>query len=108
MTTLSGLGSGIKSIQTAYVNTAPTGNSTGEDLSYLDITISSVDTTKCVIIWDGVFASISYAPISAPGTTYYSYLSTARLTSSTNLRLSAARTISAHTFCGRYQVIEFY
>lgn len=82
--TLTALPSVIKSYQTGFA--ASDNNGTGEDEKYNDITISSVDINKCIVIINDHIGSGA----------------TGRLTSNTNLRISATRGISM-----RWQVIEF-
>jgi hypothetical protein len=77
----------IKSIQTGYVSAIGV-SSTGEDTRYLDVTISSVDTSKCIVI---------IHPVG-------NYMDTGRLTSATNLRLTGS---ASTTVRGRWYVIEF-
>ncbi|MDZ7868833.1 MAG: hypothetical protein U5L02_06445 [Rheinheimera sp.] len=108
---------GMKSVQTGWVETttptmvaaadiAAARNATGEDQVYVDITISAVDTTKCVLDVVGGFGYFanalygdtpSYKPRflsaigdggSAGGATHQI---TARLLNSTTLRLSSDR-----------------
>ena len=111
MTTLSSFGGGVKSIQTAYVNgTTWTdyGSAGTEDGSYLDITVDSVDSDKCVVMLDMVAANLAYPTISTATTAYISFQMTGRMTSATNLRLSCARASAAYLPYGRYTVVEYY
>ena len=87
--TLTALPSVIKSYQTGFAALSARGN--GEDVRYNDITISSVDINKCIVI-------INYhggnGVIGATG----------RLTSNTNLRISSGSESGIYL---RWQVIEF-
>lgn len=85
------ISAGVKSIQTAYISTGVT-NGSGEDTRYVDVTVSSVNTAKSVV-W--------YVD------NYVGDKATARLTSSTNLRIGKIDTASG-AFAGRYYIVEFY
>jgi hypothetical protein len=99
------VGSGIKSIQTGYVQSAMTAGTTlSEDQRFIDITINSVSTAKTMLQVDGsagVTVNMSGWIVQDTGTQTSTL--TARLTSSTNLRISAR---APHIVC-RWQVIEF-
>ena len=86
----------IKSIQTdVFYATTGTEAGTGEDDRYKDITITSVNTAKSVVM---------IQPIIDP--TYGQLATTARLTSATNLRISNSK--SASNYIGaRWTVIEY-
>jgi hypothetical protein len=78
----------IASIQTGYVTVPSPLAGSGEDAYYGDVTITGVSSTqKCVVLYQD-----------------YNGGSTARLTSTTNLRISRQATA---TFRGRWTVIEF-
>ena len=109
MSTLSQFsGGGVKSVQEGYVSSLYSGSigvAGTRDFAYLDITISSVNPSKCLVIFDGGFGdgvSGARKPSSASYTTV-----TARLTSATTLRLSVTNLTTSATFCGQFQVIEF-
>lgn len=106
-------------IQTSVIQSIQTGRAsggrstgTGEDCAFINVTIASVNTAKCVVLIDGVsWNQTGYAPYS-PATMSYS----ARLTSATNLRISlqgdenienAARGQTMQNMSGRWTVIEF-
>jgi hypothetical protein len=77
----------IASIQTGYVSSAPSAGS-GEDAYYKDTTITAVaSTAKCVVLFQDQVGGC-----------------TARLTSTTNLRVSR---LSNATVYGRFVVVEF-
>lgn len=132
------LGGGIKSRQTGWVETsAPTmvaaadlaaaRNATGEDQVYVDITISAVDTAKCVLDVVGGFG-YSVNSLSADTAAYKARLLgvigagggfgsathqiTARLLNTTTLRLSSDRPciqdsqVVAKLFACRWTVLE--
>jgi len=82
------LSSAIASVQTGYVS-SNTGSGSGEDTRYADVTISSVDTSKSVVIVHNQYGDS---------------LVSGRLTSSTNLRLAV--NISSWRSC-RWYVVEF-
>ena len=86
----------IKSIQTdVFYATTGTVAGTDEDDRYKDITITSVNTAKSVVM---------IQPIIDP--TYGQVATTARLTSATNLRISNSK--SGSNFIGaRWTVIEY-
>ena len=86
----------IKSIQTdVFYATTGTEAGTDEDDRYKDITITSVNTAKSVVM---------IQPIIDP--TYGQLATTARLTSATNLRISNSK--SGSNFIGaRWTVIEY-
>lgn len=101
----------IQSIQTGRAS-GGLSTGTGEDSAFINVTISSVNTAKCVVLIDGVsWNQTGYLPYS-PATMAYS----ARLTSATNLRISlqgnaiienAARGGTMQNMSGRWTVIEF-
>jgi hypothetical protein len=103
-------GGGLKSFQTGYVQTdTATQTSAGEDWSYVDVSISSVSTTKSI---PNAFGS--FGP--SAGSRGYYFASTSnqygivlpRLTSSTNLRLSqsGAGVYLQSSLAARWQVAE--
>lgn len=95
----------IKSIQSGYVQADMTAG-TGEDSSFVDITINPVSTAKTVL---DVFGSASFVTNSAgyifnsTSTSNATAVLRPRLTSSTNLRISSRAT---NILC-RWYVIEF-
>lgn len=101
-------GSVVASLQTGYVGTNTVSTSTGEDLRFVDVTISAVsNVNKCFINFMGVSAQGGaasgnyYPPSGANGTAAI----TARLTSTTNLRLSCA--VAMTGISGRWLVLEY-
>lgn len=100
--------SNIASIQTGYVDVVSgSAGSPGEDYTYYNITISAVSaTTKCLCFFQG---SAANSAVVNPGFYYNSGgpqgIPTARLTSTTNLRLSSRSSLME--FSGRWYVVEF-
>lgn len=95
-TTLAAI-SPIQSIQTGYAPVTVGSSGSGEDTMYKDITITAVDTAKSVVlIQPSVDAGDNYAPL----------ITSARLTSTTNLRLSKGSGTSTYV-SGRWTVIEY-
>lgn len=100
-------GGGLKSFQTGYIQVAADGSS-GEDRSYKDVTISSVNTSKTITSFQGSIAGYNY-----PGNGYqvygipaaYSGIVTSRMTSATNLRLGSV-VFDGPIISGRWQVAE--
>lgn len=99
-----GGGSVIQSIQTGYVSGANT-TGTGEDLRYIDVTISAVTIAKCVLEAVGGSASNEGNSFFRGGATAATELSP-RLTSTTNLRLSSSSAGGAN-ISGRWTVVEY-
>lgn len=93
----------VKSIQTGWVNDATTAGS-GEDSYYFDVTLgTAVVVAKCVVTFTSRMDSIYIAE----GYTGLPAIESARLMSTTSLRLSRnyARTGSV---VGRWTVVEYY
>lgn len=90
----------IKSIQEGYASSARS-IGTGEDASYINVTISAVIVAKSVVLFDGGAGSNEGAAFGYAS----SAKCTARLTSSTNLRISVPTTM-AH-IAGRWRVVEY-
>ena len=111
MTTLSELfpQSGIASIQEGYVGiTTGLSSGSGQDLFYYDVTISAVDTAKAVATVVGSFAFSAnaegaYFTTSASGTV----IPYARLTSSTNLRISTGNPNGSPRLKCAWTVVEY-
>jgi len=97
-------GGGLKSFQTGYVSTTTLTTGTGEDVRYVDVTVSSVDTTKCFAVFEGGFSSsTNNSMVKSGGNTAFD--ATVRLTSSTNLRISTNYADAA--VVGRWKILEF-
>lgn len=102
-----GGGSVIKSIQTGYVSSSSLSTGTGEDLRYLDVTISAVTTAKSFVMFvGGAAASIAYA-VKEYGDGIKIAKVTLRLTSSTNLRISIPSHDGESLVAGRWTVVEY-
>ena len=98
---------GLKSFQTVYINVAGSAGS-GEDLSFRDVTVSSVNTAKTVSSFQGASASSGVVvqqvySVTADFSVSFGVVTT-RMTSSTNLRLGAF--MSFTQFTGRWQLAE--
>ena len=120
MSTLSGLfpvasTSPIKSIQTGFLSSAIIqGSAGGEDGGYINITISAVSAiAKCEVFFMGGFGFGSVSTVEVMGksgnTNAYAYDVTARLTSTTNLRISIPSDypVTNGRIAGRWTVVEF-
>lgn len=114
-------GSGVKQIITGYVNSvAPTNASagTGEDYFYYDIVHGgTLNTSKCTVAFDGASAYAGYGSnynSSAANSQSNTRIVTTRLTSSTNLRLSAqldaniGNNANYYYFTGRFTIVEYF
>jgi hypothetical protein len=97
---------GLKSYQTGYVSATPSDGS-GEDTKFFDVTVSSVSTSKTMCSFAG-----SGSTLSSRAMAYYSgaeiqAILSARMTSSTNLRLATGYNNAAPTvMTGRWQIAE--
>ena len=111
MTTLSELfpSSAIESIQEGYVAATSLTAGSGEDAYYTDVTISAVVVAKSVVVFEGIAGNIgSYATAYTISSTYFGRKPTARLTSTTNLRIASAGGTSPPThMTGRWKVVEY-
>jgi len=100
-------GGGLKSYQTGYVNTT-TATGSGEDAKYLDVSVSSVSTTKtvCGFVGSGNSFDVGYGMAYFQGDNAFQIMSP-RMTSSTNLRLSNGRVSNSPGYVqGRWQIAE--
>lgn len=97
-----GGGTVIQSIQTGYASTTSASSGSGEDGRYLDVTISSVTTTKCMVLIYGLGGSSSGSAITSGSSNVVS----ARLTSPTNLRLSTPGGAFSNIYA-RWTVVEY-
>lgn len=98
---------GLKSFQTGYVNTTMS-SSSGEDAKYLDVSVSSVSTTKTICSFDGSGNSydVGYGMGYSVGGQNFQIISS-RMTSATNLRLANGRVSDAPNYVqGRWQIAE--
>lgn len=90
------LATAINSIQTGWIGAALGSSGGSEDARYTNVTISSVDTTKAVVLYELKLSSA----------TNHVYQPSARLTSATNLRISLPINDAASVY-GRWVVVEF-
>lgn len=115
-------GSGVKQIITGFVNdVAPTNGSagTGEDYFYYDITHGgTVNTSKCTVTFTGSSGYPNYGAVYSYGLSnsnfYTRRIVSARLTSTTNLRLAAqfdqgvGNSLTYFYFIGRFTIVEYF
>lgn len=102
------LSGNVKSIQSGQLLGASVYSGTGIDLSYVDITISPVNISKCVIFSEIGFGTNHLIAGTVSGNNSNStYNGLARLISSTKLRIhnSCADSANAH---GSWTVVEYY
>lgn len=105
LSSLTSGGGGVRSIQTGHINNQATSISTGEDLRYVDVTITAVTVANCVALFQGSIALSTGDAGFYTGTASQGIV-TARMTSTTNLRLAFAA--AAYGFMtGRWYVIEY-
>lgn len=99
----------VHNVQTGWTVSARTGSIAGEDDSYKNITISAVTSiAKCYCVFTGVYTNAGGETINYSSDALQDYIVTARLTTTTNLRL--ATPINASTgfkFIGRWYVVEY-
>ena len=97
-----GGGTVIQSIQTGYASTGSANSGSGEDGRFLDVTISAVVAAKSVVILYGLAGSSGGSTITSGSSNVVS----GRLTSATNLRLSAAGGAFSNIYA-RWTVVEY-
>jgi hypothetical protein len=105
-------GGGLKSFQTGYVQSGASSGSVAynnEDVSYYDVTVSSVNTSKAITgfqgtirAFDGLSTLQAYGVV--PSSTYMGIVTT-RMTSSTNIRMATVAWSSPY-ISGRWQIAE--
>lgn len=98
-------GAAVKSIQTGYTSSSVS-NGTGEEAGYLDVTISSVNTSKSVCMLIGGNSSSTVEAWRQTGSAAGVYLVSAKLASETVLRLSTVGNQTIIT--ARWTVVEYY
>jgi hypothetical protein len=101
-------GGGIKSIQSGYIAGASTGGSTStadQDSRTWDVTVSSVDVNKVIILVDGSSSGSAGGAGRISGSTD-SFAVLGRMTSATNLRLSSTQA-NGSNIAARWQLVEF-
>lgn len=101
---------GLKSYQTGYVDVvAPSVGGGGQDVRIVDVTVSSVSTSKTMCSFDGAGGSSEAAGRGQiySQDTYAFAIVAPRMTSSTNLRLATASQLgSVGCIQGRWQIAE--
>jgi hypothetical protein len=105
----SGGGGGVNSIQDGYINTSSLTTGTGQDLRYVDVTISSVVVANSVVTFQGSGSTnASRVPDYFSNTAISQPIAIPRLTSSTNLRISCpTSTAPAAAIAGQWVVVEY-
>jgi hypothetical protein len=98
---------GVKQVITGYVEASASAGS-GEDVVYVDVTISAVNTAKSVVFFLGGTGSSAVNARLLTASSASSSSCTARLTSTTNVRISANTNLGTPIISGRYTVLEFY
>jgi hypothetical protein len=91
----------IPLVQTDYVNSGGLSTGSGEDGKYIDVTITTEVSaiSACLVRFDGCANTVAFYDLDASGVT-------ARLTSTTNLRLSTLRTDKTRVV-GRWTVVDY-
>ena len=111
MTALSELfpSSAIESIQEGYVAVASLTAGSGEDAHYTDVTISAVVIAKSVAVFEGIAGNnAGYPTAYTISSGVFGREPTARLTSTTNLRIASAGGTTPPThMTGRWKVVEY-
>ena len=103
------LSGNVKSIQSGQLLSASTySGGTGANASYVDIAISSVDISKCVIITEVGFGSDSAAATIAGNNSSSSFRGLAKFTSPTNLRIHSSFGNSSYKAHGSWTIVEYY
>lgn len=98
----------VKSIQTVELNDATASSSSGNYAKYRNVTISSVDTTKSIIIGLAMGSNgTSRQFLIAAGSSVSAYGMYRKFTSSTNIQLGYPLTFITNISCS-LQVVEFY
>ncbi|WP_341649924.1 hypothetical protein [Thauera humireducens] len=102
----------VRSVQGGWVNAAPsTGTIDTEDHKYCDVTISAVDVSRSTVVFVGgsTTGGLQSAFTRQDSSTGSSYECTARLTSSTVLRISAPGGSGNNPtkIAGRWTVVEY-
>ena len=99
-------GGGLKSYQTGYVSTSSS-TGTGEDSRFIDVSVSSVSTSKTMCSFAGSGSTLSNRAMAFYTGSETEAILSARMTSSTNLRLASGYGNPNPTiFMGRWQIAE--
>jgi len=105
------LSGNVKSIQRGQLLSANTFGGSGDEQIYRDITISSVNISKCVIFTEIGFSAKanSAAYVAMSGSTASEVLrGLAKLTSSTNLRIYSSFGNNTYFMHGSWTIVEYY
>lgn len=95
-------GGGLNSLQDGYVSSLVT-TGAGQDLSYVDITVTSVDTAKTITSFEGGLGLNDARAMQRMGTNI-SYVCTTRMVNSTTLRIASPA--SEARIVGQWTVAE--
>lgn len=104
-------GGGLKSFQTGYLQAAATSGSVvyaNEDVSYANVTVSSVNTSKAITVFEGsmrAFDTLGGYQAYSGNAGYWWGVITSRMTSATNLRLASV-VWSTPAISGRWKIAE--
>jgi hypothetical protein len=104
-------GGGLKSFQTGFFQSGSTNGGvaySSEDVSYNDVTVSSVNTSKAITAFEGsmrAFDSLGGYQAYSAGGGYWWGVITSRMTSATNLRLASV-VWSTPAISGRWKIAE--
>lgn len=99
-------GRGVKSIQSGYVSSTSMTTGTGEDTTYVNVTISSVNISKSIVYFTGGASGDTGNAIMRNADGVYSTDCFPRLVDSTTLRLSSPRP-GVGAIVGRWTVKEY-
>lgn len=99
---------GVQSIQTGYTSGGSLSSGTGEDVLYRDIAITAVaDITKCVPSFVGSAGQDASLATQISNPSVAIFWVSARLTSTTNLRLACTNPGGYPVISGRWMVVEY-
>ena len=102
------LSGNVKSIQSGHLLGANVYGGTGSDLYYVDVAISSVNTSKCVVFSEIAFGLNAIVASTISGNnTNSTYIGLAILTSPTNLRIYNSVAGSSYAY-GSWTIVEYY
>lgn len=95
----------IKSVQTGFANISNNVDSDHGSLRGTNITITSVDSTKCMLLLGTSFITRAYSSVTG---NIAVFSATIKVTSNTNIQISLPSTATSQFVALRWQVIEFY
>jgi hypothetical protein len=101
------LQTGLKSIQTGFIDNQASTSGADEYANYHEITISSVDPNKCIPIIQGGVGTAADQGMLMSGASSVSAAVTATVTDATTLKVGSPVT-GMDTFQFRWYVIEFH